>query len=125
MLAASVWANPADSMYIGDFKTTDVQLEVRSDLLNNLPLMLDDSSKVSARIRDNFEGVVYDLCSGKGKSRSNRDLGIRKENRWKNAILTNGERPLNSYVTQGGAIKRIIEVVCDEKVIKDHQYTAN
>ena len=64
MLAASVWANPADSMYIGDFKTTDVQLEVRSDLLNNLPLMLDDSSKVNARIRDNFERVVYDLCSG-------------------------------------------------------------
>ena len=57
MLAASIWANPADSMYIGDFKTTDVQLEVRSDLLNHLPLMLDDSSKVSARIRDNFEGV--------------------------------------------------------------------
>lgn len=125
MLAASVWANPADSMYIGDFKTTDVQLEVRSDLLNNLPLMLDDSSKVSARIRDNFEGVVYDLCSGKGKSRSNRDLGIRKENRWKNAILTNGERPLNSYVTQGGAINRIIEVECDEKVFEDPQYTAN
>ena len=44
MLATSVWANPADNAYIADFKTTDVQLEVRSDLLNNLPLMLDDSS---------------------------------------------------------------------------------
>ena len=94
MLATSVWANPADNAYIADFKTTDVQLEVRSDLLNNLPLMLDDSSKVSSRIRENFEGVVYDLCSGKGKSRSNKELGIRKESRWKNAILTNGERPL-------------------------------
>lgn len=124
MLAASIWANPADSTYIGDFKTTDVQLEVRSDLLNHLPLMLDDSSKVSARIRDNFEGVVYDLCSGKGKSRSNRELGIRKENRWKNAILTNGERPLSSYVTQGGAINRILEVECKEKVFQDPQYTA-
>lgn len=123
MLAASVWANPADSQYIGDFKTTDVQLEVRSDLLNHLPLMLDDSSKVSARIRDNFEGVVYDLCSGKGKSRSNRELGIRKENRWKNVILTNGERPLNSYVAQGGAINRILEVECKENVFSDPQYT--
>lgn len=124
MLAASVWANPADSMYIGDFKTTDVQLEVRSDLLNHLPLMLDDSSKVSARIRDNFEGVVYDLCSGKGKSRSNKELGIRKESRWKNAILTNGERPLSSYVTQGGAINRILEIECKEKVFCDPQNTA-
>ena len=123
MLATSVWANPADNAYIADFKTTDVQLEVRSDLLNNLPLMLDDSSKVSSRIRENFEGVVYDLCSGKGKSRSNKELGIRKESRWKNAILTNGERPLNSYVTQGGAINRIIEVECEEKLFEDPQYT--
>ena len=124
MLACSVWANPDESQYIGDFKTTDVALEARADLLNNLPMMLDDTSKTSSRIRDNFEGVVYDLCSGKGKSRSNKDLGMNRENRWRNAILTNGERPLNSYVTQGGAINRILEVECGEKVYQDPQETA-
>ena len=62
MLAASVWANPDESQYIGDFKTTDVALEAKADMLNHLPMMLDDTSKTSARIRDNFEGIVYDLC---------------------------------------------------------------
>lgn len=124
MLACSVWANPDESRYIGDFKTTDVALEARADLLNNLPMMLDDTSKSSSRIRDNFEGVVYELCSGKGKSRSNKDLGMNRENRWRCAILTNGERPLNSYVTQGGAINRILEVECGEKVYQDPQETA-
>lgn len=123
MLAASIWANPDTGQYIGDFKSTDVQLEVRADMLNNLPMMLDDSSKVNARIRDNFEGFVYDLCSGKGKSRSNKDLGIRRENRWKNAILTNGERPLSSYVSQGGAINRILELECGENIFPDPQGT--
>lgn len=121
MLAASVWANPADNQYIGDFKTTDVALETKNNLLNNLPLMLDDSSKVSARIRDNFEGVVYDLCSGKGKSRSNKELGIRRENNWKNVMICNGERPLASYVSQGGAINRILEVECQDHVFADPQ----
>lgn len=125
MLACSVWANPDESQYIGDFKTTDVALEARADMLNNLPMMLDDTSKTSARIRDNFEGVVYDLCSGKGKSRSNKDLGINRENRWKNCILTNGERPLQSYVSQGGAINRILEVECGANVYKDPQETAS
>ena len=125
MLAASVWANPDESQYIGDFKTTDVALEAKADMLNHLPMMLDDTSKTSARIRDNFEGVVYDLCSGKGKSRSNKELGINRENRWKNCILTNGERPLNSYVNQGGAINRILEIECGEKVYSDPQKTAN
>ena len=121
MLATSVWANPDIGQYIGDFKSTEVQLEVRADMLNNLPMMLDDSSKVSARIRDNFEGFVYDLCSGKGKSRSNKELGVRRENRWKNTILTNGERPLSSYVSQGGAINRILELECGEHVFEDPQ----
>ena len=123
MMAASVWANPSDNQYIGDFKTTDVALEAKCNLLNHLPLLLDDSSKTSSRIRDNFEGVVYDLCSGKGKSRSNKELGIRRENNWKNVIISNGERPLSSYVSQGGAINRIIEVECEEKLFEDPQYT--
>lgn len=125
MLAASVWANPDESQYIGDFKTTDVALEAKCDMLNSLPLLLDDTSKTSARIRDNFEGIVYDLCSGKGKSRSNKELGINRENRWKNCILTNGERPLNSYVNQGGAINRILEVECSDHIYSDPQNTAN
>lgn len=121
MLAASIWANPDTGQYIGDFKSTEVQLEVRADMLNHLPMMLDDSSKVSARIRDNFEGFVYDLCSGKGKSRSDKELGVRKENRWQNCILTNGERPLSSYVSQGGAINRILELEAGENIFTDPQ----
>lgn len=124
MLACSIWADPDANAYIGDFKTTDTALEARADVLNNLPMMLDDTSKTSARIRDNFEGIVYDLCSGKGKTRSNKELGINRENRWRNAILCNGERPLQSYVQQGGALNRILEVECGDKVYVDPQYTA-
>lgn len=39
-------------------------------------------------------------------------------------ILTNGERPLNSYVSQGGAINRILEVECKDNVYADPQETA-
>ena len=125
MLAASVWANPAESAYIGDFKTTDVALEAKANMLNHLPMILDDTSKKNRRIEENFEGVVYDLCSGKGKTRSNRDIGINTESHWNNCILTNGERPLTSYVNQGGAINRILEIECGEKIYADPQLTAD
>ncbi len=125
MLSASVWANPAESTYIGDFKTTDVALEAKANMLNHLPMILDDTSKKNRRIEENFEGVVYDLCSGKGKTRSNRDIGINTESHWNNCILTNGERPLTSYVNQGGAINRILEIECGEKVYEDPQQTAD
>lgn len=121
MLACSVWADPRESAYIKDYKGTEVGLEAVCDLLNHLPLMLDDTSKKNRRIEENFEGLVYDLCSGKGKTRSNKELGISQEKHWRNVILTNGERPLNAYVTQGGAINRILELECGEKVYKDPQ----
>ena len=124
MVAASVWADPDESAYIKDYKGTEVGLEAICDLLNNLPLILDDSSKKNRKIEDNFEGLVYDLCSGKGKTRSNKDLGLNRENHWKNCILTNGERPLSSYVTQGGAINRILEIECGERVFDSPGSTA-
>lgn len=125
MVAASVWADPDESAYIKDYKGTEVGLEAICDLLNNLPLILDDSSKKNRKIEDNFEGLVYDLCSGKGKTRSNKDLGLNRENHWKNCILTNGERPLSSYVTQGGAINRILEIECGERVFDSPGNTAD
>ncbi len=124
MLAASVWANPDESAYIKDYKGTEVGLEAICDLLNHLPLFLDDSSKKNRRIEENFEGLIYDLCSGKGKTRSNKEIGLNRESHWKNCIVTNGERPLSSYVTQGGAINRILELECGRKLFDDPRYTA-
>lgn len=124
MVAASVWADPDESAYIKDYKGTEVGLEAICDLLNHLPLCLDDSSKKNRRLEENFEGLIYDLCSGKGKTRSNKDLGLNRESHWKNCILTNGERPLSSYVTQGGAMNRILEVECGRKLFDNPRLTA-
>lgn len=124
MLATSVWADPGESRYMGDFKTTDVALEIRCDLLNSLPLILDDTSKATAKIRENFESIVYDLCSGKGKSRSNKELGANRECNWQNITICNGERPLSGYVEQGGAINRILEVRCGDTIFSNPRKVA-
>lgn len=125
MLAASVWANPDESQYIGDYKSTDVALEVRADVLNNLPVLLDDTSNATKKIVDDFENIIYRLCSGKGKSRSNKELGTSRENNWKTCFITNGERPLSGYVNQGGAINRIIEIEAGNHIFKNPQKTVD
>lgn len=124
MLAASVWANPDASQYIGDYKSTDVALEVRADVLNNLPVLLDDTSNATKKIMDDFENIIYRLCSGKGKSRSNKELGANRENNWSTCFITNGERALSGYVNQGGAINRIIEIEASTNIFQDPQKTA-
>ena len=110
MLAASIWANPAEGKYITDSYATQNAFEIRLDILNHLPLLMDDLSKVRDKLNDNFTDLIYLLCSGKGKDRSNVDLGLNKVKSWSNTILSNMERPLATETMRGGAINRIIDV---------------
>ena len=110
MLAASIWANPSENKYITDSYATQNAFEIRLDILNHLPLLMDDLSKVKDKLNDNFTDLIYLLCSGKGKDRSNVDLGLNKVKCWSNSILSNMERPLAAETMRGGAINRIIDV---------------
>lgn len=118
-IAASVWGNPAPGAYVGNFRSTDTSLETRADMLNNFPMILDDSKNASQYIRDNYETLIYNLCSGKGKGRSNKDLGAAKENTWSNVTICNGENPISEFADSGGAINRIIEIECCEDIYEN------
>lgn len=108
-MAASIWADPGDGKFITDSYATQNAFEARLDVLNHLPLCLDDLSKVRDKMGGDFTDLIYLVCSGKGKDRSNIDLGINKAKVWSNTILSNMERPLATETMKGGAINRIID----------------
>jgi hypothetical protein len=110
MLACSIWADPSEGRYITDSYATQNAFEVRLDILNNLPLLMDDLSKVRDKLNDGFTDLIYLFCSGKGKERSNIDLGLNKSKTWSNTILSNMERPLANETMRGGAVNRIVDV---------------
>lgn len=109
MLAASIWADPGENRYITDSYATQNAFEIRLDISNHLPLMIDDFSKIRDRMGDNFTDLIYLICSGKGKDRSNIDLGLNKTKTWSNITLSNMERPLATDTMRGGAINRILD----------------
>ena len=110
MLAASIFAFPGNNEYVTDPKTTITALETRTNFLNNFPVLIDDMSQVKEKFNDDFSTLVYFLCSGKGKERSNVNLGINATNSWRNVFLTNNEHSLVTETMQGGAVNRIIDV---------------
>lgn len=114
MVACSVWANPAENKYITDSSSSQVAIEVREDILNNLPLFMDDFSKMKDKYGDAFTDFIYLLCGGKGKDRSNVNLGLNKTNSWQNITITNIERPLSTDTMRGGAINRILDFEMDD-----------
>lgn len=117
MLAASVWANPEEGKFISDPKSTPTALEVRLDFLNSLPLLLDDMAQIKTKKDYDLSSVIYYWCSGKGKDRSNRSLGLNAAKTWRNCIITNGEHSLVNATMQGGAVNRIIDIEIDDGYI--------
>ena len=109
-LCTSVWADPGEGKYITDAKATSTAMEIRLSILNSLPMTLDDMAQVKSVYGDDFAPFIYRLCAGKGRDRSNKELGLNKLTNWRNCTITNGERSLVNDSTQGGAVNRVIDI---------------
>ena len=119
MIAASVWACPKMGEYISTFNSTLVGQEMTATFLNSLPMCVDELQiQSSAGIRD-FDRIIYQLTEGVGRTRGAKTGGLQKMNTWKNCIITNGEHPISNANSGGGAVNRVIEFECDEKVYSD------
>lgn len=119
MIAASVWACPKMGEYITTFNSTLVGQEMTASFLNSLPMCIDELQiQSSAGVRD-FDRIVYQLTEGVGRTRGAKTGGLQKMNTWRNCIITNGEHPISNANSGGGAVNRVIEFECDEKVYSD------
>lgn len=119
MIATSVWACPKMGEYITTFNSTLVGQEMMASFLNSMPMCVDELQiQSSAGIRD-FDRIIYQLTEGVGRTRGAKTGGLQKMNTWKNCIITNGEHPISNANSGGGAVNRVIEFECDEKVYSD------
>ena len=119
MIAASVWACPKLGEYCTTFNSTLVGQEMMASFLNSLPMCIDELQiQSSSGVRD-FDRIIYQLTEGVGRTRGAKTGGLQRINTWRNCIITNGEHPISNSSSGGGAVNRVIEFECDEKVYSD------
>lgn len=123
MLAASVWANPGEDGYIQTFNGTMVGIELLGGFVNSMPLILDEFQLV--KDKKSFETIVYMICEGVGRIRGKKTGGLQDTQTWKNCTLTSGEYPITNSASGAGALNRIIEIECKEKLFSDAPYVAD
>lgn len=110
MLAASIWGNPAGHNYISESNSTTNALVERQGILNHLPLMIDDLSKVKGgENSQKLMNLIYFLTANGGKDRLTRHSTPRDAATWGNTILSNMERPLTDSTMTGGAVNRVLD----------------
>ena len=119
MIAASVWACPKMGEFCTTFNSTLVGQEMTAAFLNSLPMCIDELQiQSSSGVRD-FDRIIYQLTEGVGRTRGAKTGGLQRMNTWRNCIITNGEHPISNSSSGGGAVNRVIEFECDEKVYSD------
>lgn len=119
MIATSVWASPKMGDYITTFNSTLVGQEMMASFLNSLPMCIDELQIQSSAGMKDFDKIIYQLTEGVGRTRGAKTGGLQKTLSWKNCFITNGEHPISNQSSGGGAVNRIIEFECTEKVCSD------
>lgn len=122
MLAASVWADPRKGCYWQTFDSTGVGQELTAGFLNSMPLILDELQLV--KDKKNFDKTIYSLAEGVGRTRGAKGGGLQRTATWGNTIITSGEMPMTTFSSGAGALNRIIELNCNEKIIDDGPKTS-
>lgn len=119
MLAASVWGHPDVGKFIQSFNSTMVGRERMAAFFNNMPLIMDELQVI--KDKKSFDHDIYTLCEGAGKVRGNKNGGTDQTPTWANCIITNGEMPITTASSGGGAVNRILEIECKEALFDDPQ----
>lgn len=117
ILAASVWAYPEIGSYVKTTKATNVGYEQMAAFCGNLPLCMDELQMIQGK--KEFDDLIYSLCEGVSKTRGAKTGGVQQVQRWRNAILTTGEQPITGANSKAGAVNRVIEVECTDKLFAD------
>ena len=119
MLAASVWANPEPGEYVGTYNGTRYAQETTAGFLNSLPMCIDKLQIQTSQGAKDFDDIIYQLCEGVSKKQGTASGGLRRQQKWRCAILSNGEHTIIKPQSGGGARNRVIELEAPEKMYSD------
>ncbi|NIR31707.1 MAG: DUF927 domain-containing protein [Gammaproteobacteria bacterium] len=105
-IAASVYGDPGNDQWVGNWNTTSVAAELRAAVLTDLPLCFDE---VGAGDMRQTERLVYMLINGGGKARGHKDLQLRETASWRTVLLSTGEHELADESANTGAQIRVLQ----------------
>lgn len=108
MLSISAFGNPTtgSSSLINNWNGTPNAILAQLRNIRGLPVAFDEASMLSG----DFKNLIYQLASGKDKSRLGNDSILQSSGEWDGVILSTGERSLSSNSSQNaGTQVRIVE----------------
>ncbi len=107
-IAASVWGCPDERLpatMVHPWNSTRVFRERAAAVLQNLPVILDDSKTVKKA--DEIAQTLYDFAGGQGRGRGSK-AGLQSSGTWQSVMLSSGEAPATTFTQDGGTRARVL-----------------
>lgn len=112
---ATIWgSSQSEAGFVIGAKNTPAAFETYADVLNCLPLTIDDYNKLKEKEKEAFKQIIYDIANGTGKGRATKDLGLRSMAFWTLNLIVTSEEPVRERAG-GGATNRLITCMADDK----------
>lgn len=124
MVASSVWGNPEMGCLTRTMNMTANAMARTSAFLYNIPFCADELQQIKQNW-SNYDSLIMYLTEGIDRGRAKARGGVEQTKIWRNSFIFTGEEPITKGASGGGVKNRVIEVECENKIIKDGNYTAN
>lgn len=109
-IAASVFGDPNNPLWVAAWNATNVGAELRAAMLTDLPQCYDEVGGGDAL---QLEKLAYSIMNGTGRTRGQRDATMRATTQWRTIMLSTGERSLVDETAATGAQVRVVELHVD------------
>lgn len=97
-ICATIWGD-YKSDYVVAAKGTLTGMEVRMDVLKNIPFIIEDANNADP---NSIPGLIMQVSNGAGALRATKTLGNRAQMAWCLSMLANSEAIITSYGNNGG-----------------------
>lgn len=117
-VAASIWGNPDEGKMVDTMNNTINYVMNKAGVLYSIPFFGDELQTIKGNY-GNYDSLIYRVTGQTNRGRLRADGSMGRRLSWQNSFLFTGEEPITQSNSGGGAINRVIELECTEKIIQD------
>lgn len=123
MVAASVWGNPGMGKLVRTMNMTVNSMMSTASIMRNLPFFGDELQTIKSRF-ENYDTLIMRVTEGVDRGRMSNTI-LQKQRSWLNSFIFTGEEPCTKAQSGGGVKNRVIEIECDQQIIKNGNAVVN
>jgi uncharacterized protein (DUF927 family) len=115
IVAMSIWGNPDKGRLVKTLNMTQNSMLAIAGFLNNIPFAGNELQNIKTNF-GNYDKMIMRITEGIDRARMSYDK-VNETKSWNCSFLLNGEEPIVSSNSGGGAFNRVIQAECQYPVI--------